>query len=249
MTPADPARPHGRADDLDSHATDPQADCERYPPRGRPFVIELAGTPRAGKTTAMTALARQLEDVGYRVCTIREHAGTCPVRSKRHPAFDICAACATLSQMLEAQYTDAQVVLVDRGLFDALCWMDWSHRDGGLASADHETIDRFLRLGTLRRLVDLVFVMTVEPAQALERESAAGQLTGAQPIMNIDTLRAVNRSIAGVAEMCSTEFPLVRLDTTRCDQAETLRWAALQALGRLHVSLSQASVAACSLTG
>jgi hypothetical protein len=127
--------------------------------------------------------------------------------------------------MIEAMHAEVDVVLVDKGLFDALCWMDWYRRYDRLAAVDHEAIDRFLRVASLRELVHLVFVMTVEPAVAVQRELASrpdrnGQEPGS--VVNVEMLTAVNRSIAAVVDRHRGEFNLREIDTTAMSPEQTL---------------------------
>src|SRR5215471_4860439 len=158
----------------------------------RPFVLEFAGTPKAGKTTTVDRLELLLRRNDYRVRVLKESAGASPLKSKNDPRFNIWTAVTMLGQVLEALDRDDHIVIIDRGVFDALCWMEWFKSAGRIALEEHRDIERFLCLPRLRRLVDLVFVLTVDPATALEREFA-GQLTRRQgQIMNLTTLRDLN---------------------------------------------------------
>jgi stage III sporulation protein SpoIIIAA len=70
----------------------------------RPFFVELAGTPRAGKTTVLTNLARMLRDRDLRVALVDESASGCPIPDKRSPKFNVWTFCEMLQRVLEAQY-------------------------------------------------------------------------------------------------------------------------------------------------
>jgi thymidylate kinase len=191
----------------------------------RRLVVEFAGTPRAGKTSAMRGLALRLEAGGHQVRLVEERAVASPVPNRQHPHFNLWTATTTSALMLEAMYADADVVLVDRGLFDALCWMEWYLRSGHLTKYDHGAIGKFLRVRALRQLTDVVLVMTVDPDVALKRERATREpekATVPGTIMNVDTLGELNASIAATVRQHRGEFKLQELDTTGSDQAETL---------------------------
>jgi hypothetical protein len=131
----------------------------------------------------------------------------------------------TSATILGAMYADADIVLVDRGLFDALCWVEWYQRAGCLTRADHRDIGRFLRVRALRQLTDLVLVMTVEPEVALERERATRPQEQAMvpgTIMNVDTLLALNSSIAATVDQHRRDFKLHHVETTTIDLTQTL---------------------------
>lgn len=222
-TPHDPTR-SGDADSDEDAATPP----------ARPCIVELAGTPRAGKTTAMHGLARRLRKRDLRVEVVEEQATRCPVWSKRDPDFNIWTACKTLAQTIEASYNDAHVILIDRGAFDALCWMDWYAKLGCIGPDEQRAIDGLLTLRTLKEKIDLVVVMTVAPEEALRRELAAGPNGSPGSIVNPETLRMINDSIAAVTAARSDDFRLFPMDTTRRDPRQTLDRIARAVQARLR---------------
>jgi thymidylate kinase len=181
----------------------------------RPFFIELAGTPRAGKTTLLTALADALRQRGLRVDTVDRSATGCPIPDKRDPSFNFWTFLATLLQILEAQSDDTDVVVIDRGIVDAACWTDWHRVTGCLTEDEHRTIEEFMLLPRWTRALNLVLVMTTEPAVAVEREAAEGGRRGRGQIVNPDTLGAFNESIDRVRARFDQRYPLVRVDTTQ----------------------------------
>ena len=94
----------------------------------RPIVIEFCGSPKAGKTSCISALSMFLRRNGFRVKVLVERASVCPVGNKYDPLFNvwtICSALAELSETISNSPKDYDVVILDRGLFDALCWFEW----------------------------------------------------------------------------------------------------------------------------
>jgi hypothetical protein len=158
----------------------------------------------------------RLERDGLRVQVVEEQARHCRVPYKRSPDFNRWTYASTMMQIVDARYGDADIVLVDRGPFDALAWNEL-HR-----SKDRETYAAALR-AEAAQLVGLVVVMTVSPERAMERDGRApGDPAG--PILNPWTLRAINRAIdAAVARIPPGCGPrLVRIDTTCIDAATML---------------------------
>ncbi|TMC06502.1 MAG: hypothetical protein E6J41_18390 [Chloroflexi bacterium] len=163
---------------------------------------------------------------GRRVQLVRERAGSWPFSARRHPHFNLWTATATSALMIEAMHADVDLVLVDRGLFDALCWMEWYRRLGHLTPHEHRAIGGFLRVGPLRKMIHLVLVMTVEPEVAIQRELATrppamGYTPGT--VVNTETLALLNDTIAAVANRHRNEFNLHELDTTAMSPEETLQ--------------------------
>jgi predicted NUDIX family phosphoesterase/thymidylate kinase len=189
----------------------------------RPFFIEFSGTPKSGKTTGATRLELFLRRNDFRVRTLAERASTCPLRRKDHMFFNIWTACTTLVQMLEALDREEQIVMVDRGLFDALCWIHWFEKTARLSSDEKKIIYEFILLNRWRELTDIVFVLKVDPKVALDRE-IAGQLTRRPgSIMNEDTLIQFNDSIEAVSREQGDLFRrVVRIDTSSDDPTKTV---------------------------
>jgi predicted NUDIX family phosphoesterase/thymidylate kinase len=199
----------------------------------RPFFVEFAGAPRAGKTTAIDVLDRILRRNRYRVRVVAERASTSPLRNKHDPLFNLWTAAITLAQILESQDRDDHIVLIDRGIFDALCWMDWFRSTGRLDPDEHDSITRFLSMPRIRRLTDLAFVLTVSPEQALDRE-AAGRLTSRPgAIMNPATLAQLRRSIDNTMRRHGGDFTHEHIDTTGADQIAVLERITRITLGAL----------------
>jgi thymidylate kinase len=216
MTTLDSSTPPGTPD----FPRGPAADSQK-------LVIEFAGTPRAGKTSTMEGLQRRLCDSHLRVHIVEERAGQCRVPTSERLHFNIWTAMSTLAAIIEALHTDADVVLVDRGLFDSLCWLEWCFATDRLKATEHVIIRDFLCVESIRKLIDVVLVMTVEPAVALERERTTrprGLSRGPGTIMNQATLCELNASIAAAVQMHSMQFQLRQLNTTTLarDEAEHL---------------------------
>lgn len=189
----------------------------------RPFFIEFSGTPKSGKTTGATRLELFFRRNNFRVRTLTERASTCPLRRKDHMFFNVWTACSTLTQMLEALDRDDQIVIIDRGLFDALCWINWLEKTARLTQPEKKIIDDFILLNPWRELTDIVFILSVDPKTALERE-LAGQLTKRSgSIMNENTLEQFNNSVKSVYNENSSLFRrIIKIDTSNTDPIETV---------------------------
>jgi thymidylate kinase len=199
----------------------------------QPFYIELAGTPRAGKTTVLTRLAKLLRDRDLHVETVDESANGCPIPDKCNPFFNVWTFCTTLRQVLAARHTGTDVVLIDRGIVDAACWMDWYRVTGSLSVDDHHAIETFVLHPLWARAMDLVLVMKADPAVATEREGAEREGRSLGPIVNPDILAQFNASVDRVRSRLDGRYPLVPLDTTRLGPSEVLHRLIDAALTRL----------------
>jgi AAA domain len=191
---------------------------------GRPVVIEVAGTPRAGKTTVIAGLTQRFERAGRQVRVVAERARERSwLPNKRDPNFNLLTFSATVQAVVEARHRDGDIVLVDRGMLDALVWNEWHFLQGKLTEEEHCAYDRSLRTRLLARQSDLVVLMTVDPDEAMRRDGwIAGSPVGS--IMNPDSLRLFNGAVETIVRRNSIggEFQLVHVDTTDADEDATL---------------------------
>ena len=94
----------------------------------RPIVIEFSGSPKSGKTSCINSLELFLKRNGFTVQVIQERASVCPVTDKQSPMFNYWTACQSLSGLigiLENKKNNIDVLILDRGVFDSLCWFEW----------------------------------------------------------------------------------------------------------------------------
>ncbi len=100
----------------------------------RPFFVEFAGTPKAGKSTCIDIVSHFFRRTGFHVLAPAEGA------SKRTPfylkkdwiAFNTWSACYALQHVLEGAHSGEpyNIVMLDRGLFDALAWFEFLRMTG-----------------------------------------------------------------------------------------------------------------------
>jgi thymidylate kinase/predicted NUDIX family phosphoesterase len=194
----------------------------------RPYIVELAGTPKAGKTTALHVLHRFLKDCGYQVHEMRERAGDCPVAMKGHFFFNTWTTTTMLASMIEALESEADVLLLDRGVFDAIVWLESQHLDHQLSPEEYDVFRQFVLLDRWRTLTDLTFVFTVEPEIALRRENKDLLIPRNGSIMGREFLERYNRVLGEVQDSVRNKFSFVDIDTTAHDspQATTQALAA-----------------------
>jgi predicted NUDIX family phosphoesterase len=193
----------------------------RFRESGRkPVVLEFAGVPKAGKTTTLSQLHAFLKRCGFRVETVIERASLCPIRDKKHSNFNVWTSCATLAQLLEKTQTpprpdDPDVLILDRGLFDSLCWLTMMERLSRLRSDDLSIMEQFLLIGEWRKRITSVFVMTASPDDSLDREKGYLPVAGsAGSIMNKEVLEQTLATTLEIATRLDGYFPIHIVDTS-----------------------------------
>ena len=203
--------------------------AERFRGARKPVLFEFAGLPKAGKTSTANALQAFLTRCGFRVEIVSERNSLCPVRDQARSNFNawaagrmapLYAACTTLAQILERTqnppgFDDPDILILDQGLFDALCWLRLMERLERIRPEECRVIGSFLRLADWRRRISAVFVMTASPEDAMQREKGLLPVERQEgAIMNKKVLARMLNTIRKTSPSLKNEFRIFEIDTS-----------------------------------
>ena len=119
-----------------------------------------------------------------------------------------------LAEVLETHETSVDLLILDRGFFDALVWLELQERRDQVTAAEKKVFSEFVLLERWRSLVDMTVIMKVEPPVALTREHHNQIVHREGSMMNPRALGEFNNALAHVAEQYSTYFSTLTIDTT-----------------------------------
>jgi predicted NUDIX family phosphoesterase len=194
---------------------------ERFRAQARgPIVVEFAGLPKAGKTTTISQVHAFLRRCGFRTEIVVERASVCPIKDKKHFNFNVWTACTTLTQVLEKTQAppradDPDILILDRGVFDSICWFDVMSGLSRVRRSDKERIEEFLLCEDWRARISGVVMMMADPKEALERERGLLPVEGAGgSIMNEEVLKQMRRVLEGTANRLGRFFKIADFDTS-----------------------------------
>jgi predicted NUDIX family phosphoesterase/thymidylate kinase len=194
--------------------------AERFRGARKPVIFEFAGVPKAGKTSTLNALQAFLKRCGFRVEIVIERASLCPIRDKTHSYFNVWAACTTLAQILEKtqnppRIDDPDILILDRGLFDAICWLRLMERLERIRPEERQGIENFLTMADWRRRISAVFVMMVSPEDAMQREKGLLPVERKQgSIMNKKVLAQMLNTTRETSKSLKKKFRIFEIDTS-----------------------------------
>ena len=196
----------------------------------RPIVIEFAGVPKAGKTTTLNTIHGFLKRCGFRVETVIERASVCPIRDKKHFNFNVWTACTSLSQILEKtqdppSQSDPEILILDRGIFDALSWMSMMEKMGRLRKEEREVIEKFLLISDWRKRIAGVIAMKAAPEDAIERERGNLPVVGGGSIMNPEVIRQMAANTNQCINRFRNQFKIFDVDTSKASGSTPARTA------------------------
>lgn len=190
----------------------------------RPIVIEFSGSPKAGKTSCINSLELFLKRNGFSVRIIQERASVCPVSDKHSPMFNIWTSCASLSGLIgtmEDKKNNVDVLILDRGIFDSLCWFEWLVSSGRMENDIRKKTEEFFLIDDFVKNIDIVFAFQVEPKISIEREFAVLLTDKQGSIMNERVLEEYKKALLVTKKKKESFFHKVFLiDTSRLNQNE-----------------------------
>lgn len=188
----------------------------------RPIVIEFSGSPKAGKTSCINSLELSLKRNGFSVKIVQERASVCPVSDKQSPMFNLWTACMSLAGLigtLEDKKSNVDVLILDRGIFDALCWFEWLVSNSKMEEKQRCITEDFLLMEELIKSIDIVFAFSVEPQISIDREYANLLTNKPGSIMNQKVLAEYLEAIENTYSLKRSFFHEVfMIDTSNKNQ-------------------------------
>ena len=167
----------------------------------RAFIVEFAGMPKAGKSSAIRTIRHyfssgskiRVKEVPGKYDPYRLHTPAEGV-SLRTPAllkqnlldFNSWAGAYALQELLQAGHDNYHdLVLLDRGPWDAGCWLEYVKRhrvENGASSKEVEDIIQFFQCPQWMTRADLHVVMVVDPTTAADREATERLISHQGPV-------------------------------------------------------------------
>lgn len=169
------------------------AERERKSPLQRPFMIELFGTPKAGKTTVKEMLKHFFKRQGWSVATPTEGAEVVEWVKRLEPEYNFQTGEYALSRARELAYGPAHksfhVAIFDRAIYDVVVRMQYYLTKGVLTLAQSDLIEGYYLLPHNAGLFDCHICMVSSAEVAIERELARALTKKHGETMNPQTLQ------------------------------------------------------------
>jgi predicted NUDIX family phosphoesterase len=188
----------------------------------RPYVLEVTGTPKAGKTSTIQMVEAFFKSCGWRVHVLRERASECPIPMKGHFFFNTWTTATMLAQVLDVVDRPIDLVILDRGFFDALIWLELQRSRGQVTKGEARAFTNFVLLDRWRELVDLTVVMSVGPRTAMKREQIGKLIPRRGSIMNRVVLAEFNTALKAARRAHKQRFRLLERSSEGSDQKKVV---------------------------
>ena len=146
-------------------------------------IIEVLGSPDAGKTTALKAITNKLNEMGisneFIIETPKSERGTL-----KYNCNVAGITCDRIKKVLET--SDAEVVLVDKGYVDFLYWNHYYYSNGKCSIEEKEEADQLFK--EMNLMPEAIVVMVCDAEVAAARCEDAGETRTVKVQKSVDTL-------------------------------------------------------------
>ena len=184
-----------------------------------PIIIEVTGTPNAGKSPAINTITRLLKKYGFNAKVIKESASSCKISEKFSVHYDLWTACDTIKQLIECIDMKYSVIISERGIFDAICWADLYRRADMITRKQFDSLLAYYSFDYWLNKVKLVYLMSCEPEESIRRDDTERIMDLSGSIVNNSVLKKINESLLSVSSDYKHLFPCqIHADTTSQSQ-------------------------------
>lgn len=181
-------------------------------PRTRyPVIIELSGMPKLGKTLFSDSLVDLLRKSGCAVRLSSNATVESAIADKWSLEFSAWTLCAFITEYLELRQTSTQIIVADRGLFDAIVWLRLKLQDG---RCDEETLHSLRAVARTKPWIDsvcLVLAYISPPERVLARARERRLYEGDSLVTTEQNLVRLGEAIEAEAALWNADRGVVRL--------------------------------------
>ena len=137
----------------------------------RPFFVEITGPPASGKTTTITELDKFFRRQGFRVLRPQEGAEAIRHIERTTPLYNIRTGLYALELLLDISHGHQyDLVIFDRCVFDAYCWMTYWAEKEKLSEGEKSLIQNFFLFWLWADKIDAAYFMICDVEIAMRRE-------------------------------------------------------------------------------
>jgi len=158
----------------------------------RPFIIELFGTPKSGKSTMKEMIKHTFKRNHWSVSTPTEGAEAVEWVKRLEPQYNFQTAEYALSRIRELAYgplhRSFHVGILDRANMDGVVRMDYYLARGIICEAERQAIENYYLLSLNEEMIDLHVCLVADPEVAIQRELARAVAKKHGETMNPKTL-------------------------------------------------------------
>ena len=141
----------------------------------KPFIIEFTGTPDSGKTSTIQTLISRLEAKDLKTYYIRENTKNSPegIDRRKWNGYLWIRLRMLLDVLESASNDEYDVILIDRGIYDGLFWLELFYEDCRCTELQYQSMKNFL-LNCFPKYPDVLLAFYVSSDESIRRKVLSG---------------------------------------------------------------------------
>ncbi len=153
----------------------------------RHYFFEFSGMPKSGKTTTVESIRHLYKRLGYNVQSFSGHDRTVGVDKSNPRELNIILASKSVEFLVKNSVNECKptIFLMDRGIFDRSVFIRLAYNQRALSLEEKEVITRFLLLPNNCKMIDGLFVFTVNSEESMKREYSKTLVELPGRVMNV----------------------------------------------------------------
>lgn len=186
----------------------------------RPFFMEFTGSPSVGKTTLITELDKYFRREGARVWRPQEGAEVIRHIERTTPLYNIRTGLYALNLLIDLSAGHMyDIVMFDRCIFDAYCWMMYWEEKNKLTPEERAMYQSFFLSDFWTDKIDAAIFMVCDPKEAMKREMRLSMSQKVGETTNPKTVESLVNRYKAAYQLLSPKYKqVVMFDTTNLDE-------------------------------
>ena len=194
----------------------------------QPYVIELTGTPRTGKTSLINNLADFFKKQGFSVKVVEEFTTSNKYKKEIKPLLkdkyvnivNIEIPKYVLEQLNNAIKDNFDIIIIDRSLCDRLIWVDRLVSNQQMTTEEYDDYKKTY-LPLIKDKIDIVISLYTDSLTALRRDYNAHLSLEKRSFLNEQNIYEYNQSLLNIQKLLATQKINFNLfDTTNKNQRQ-----------------------------
>lgn len=170
-----------------------------------PIVIELAGMPRVGKTEFTDALIDLFRRSKHKAVASVQGDFNCPIIDRWSIDFSVWTITTFIKQFYEFKHSGQEVIVADRGLFDAIVWLRLKMNRGICDQGTFNSLRQFVMSGPWWDNQGVVLVFFAPVTDVLRRAEERRLYRGDSLVTTEKILPHLKKALETERRLCNEE--------------------------------------------
>ena len=194
----------------------------------QPYVIELTGTPRTGKTSLINNLADFFKKQGFSVKVVEEFTTSNKYKKEIKPLLkdkyvnivNIEIPKYVLEQLNNAIKDNFDIIIIDRSLCDRLIWVDRLVSNQQMTTEEYDDYKKTY-LPLIKNKIDTIIALYTDSLTALRRDYNAHLSLEKRSFLNEQNIEEYNKALVNIEKILEVKKINFNLfDTTNKNQRQ-----------------------------